>query len=657
MNLVLRDYLALQKESGELDVLIPDLLLNMGLRPLNRAGKGSRQYGVDVPAVGTDPRDGVRKLVLVTVKQGDIDRRTWNGGLPADVRPSLDEILDTYLRSHVEPSHQGLPVRVIVATGGDMDEQVRLDWASYTENNGGTVQRGVTDYEVSFEFWGGHELAGLIESHLLDEYLFPSAAEGPDVRTVMRRTLALAGDPNFDLGPYEALVRATLDPVRLDTASKRRRALRALRLTLRVIYRWGEREGNLRPALLASEYVLLRVWHFMVTQGLTGANRVERPELGALYGTWHEVLYAYLEAIRPHCETPHGLFGYSPVDDIEYPVRVFDVLGHLALAGLGEFHMAKATYAKINQLAESERDGVEGDAREADPDGTDADGTGDDTPTGPDAVDSEGPASEEDAPDKADEGQGLEETASDETDQDAGEALLEQFQGYVRNTEVIANRIVAVIVHNPAASTPPFDENVVEVALALRALALGSRADDAREWAKQIVQTLGFAWTHKPSRVPTYAGTYEDRVDMLLGVEEPEFPSSTILALLAEWAVVTDDSALYDSIRDVVQGQLSEVDLQVWVPTDETDPDLYAGPATNTGLFRTSIRLPTTFGEFVAQVHRESSFDEDVADYSADLAGLPLLSLIASRQFRTPTRPSMWRALALSRPGRKEDTP
>lgn len=638
MNLVLRDYLALQKESGELDVLIPDLLLNMGLRPLNRAGKGSRQYGVDVPAVGTDPRDGVRKLVLVTIKQGDIDRKTWNSGLPADVQPSLDEILNIYLRSHVEPSHQGLPVRIIVATGGDMDEQVRLDWTSYAENNGGTVQRGGTDYDVTFEFWGGDELAALIETHLLDEYLFPSAADGPDVRAVMRRTLALVGDPNFDLGTYEAFVRATLDPARLDTAAKRRRALRALRLTLRVLYRWGEREGNLRPALLASEYVLLRVWHFMVTEGLTAANRVERPELGALYGTWHEVLYAYLEAIRPHCETPLGLFGYSPADDVEYPVRVFDVLGHLALAGLGEVHMAKATYARICQLAASEQDDADGDSPKADQNGAD-------TPTEPDAETDGGPASERDAPDE-DEEPSSEEDTSDEAGGDAKEALVKQFQGYLRNAEVIANRIVGVIVHNPAASTPPFDDNVVEVALALRALTVGGRADDAQAWAEGVVRTLGFTWTHKPSRVPTYAGTHEDRIDVLLGVEEPEFPSSTILALLAEWAVVTHDPSLYDSIRDVVQEQLSEVDLQVWVPTEETDPDLYAVPAINTGHFRTSIRLPSTFGEFAAQVQRESSADEEVSDYSADRSGLPLLSFIASRRFRTPLRPSTWRSLA-----------
>lgn len=628
MRLVLREYLALQKESGELDILIPDLLLNMGIQPLNRAGMGSRQLGVDVPAVGVDPRDGVRKLVLVTAKQGDIGRKTWNGGLPADVKPSLDEILGIYLRSHIEPSHQGLPVLVILATGGDMDEQVRTDWTAYTDNHTGTQKRGGVDYDVVFEFWGGDELAALIEDHLVDEYLFPAPdpkdPSAPDVRDVMRRTLALAGDPNFDLGPYQALVHATLDPARLTDVAKRRRALRSLRLTVRVLYRWCEREGNLRPALLAAEYVLLQVWHFMAAQNLTASNRAERPELGQLYATWRDVLYAYLDVLRPHCETPHGLFGYSAAEDIEYPLRVFDLIGHLALAGLDELVLGQFSLALLpppsDDLPEDVKAlGAPDDASAARPVAVGPLDEGDEAPQGDDAS----PA---------------------DLDRNALEARV---RGHFGNAHAIANRIWSVIVHNPAALTPPFDDNVVEVALALTLLTAAGHGDDARSWVEQIARTMGFAWTHMSARVPTYSGTYEDRADRLLGAEEPVLPSSTILAVLAEWSVVLDDPALYETVRGVVQNQLDQVNLQTWVPTDETDPALYAGPAIDTGHMRTSIGLPKTFGEFVAQVRRDAAATDDaVSTYSADARGLPVLSLIASRQFRTPPRPSLWRSLA-----------
>lgn len=636
MRLVLREYLALQKESGELDALLPDLLLNMGLQPLNRAGSGSRQYGVDIPAVGTDPRDGVRKLVLVTAKQGDIDRKTWDGGHNADVRPSLNEILSIYLRTHVELVHQGLPVLIVLATGGDMDEAVRLDWVSYTESNTRTHQHLGVDYEVSFDFWGGDRLAALLEVHLVDEYLFPVPGPrdpgAPDVRNVMRRTLALAGDPNFDLDPYEAIVRATLDPDRLTDVSKRRRALRSLRLTVRILYRWGEREGNLRPALLAAEFVFLQVWHFIAEQKLTGANRAERPELAALYGTWRDVLHSYLEVLRPHCETQHGLFGYSPAEDIEYPIRVFDLLGHVALAGIDELVLAQFAAASIQPglAATAEPTNVESSDDELDPQAVSP--QRDDTEDG-DAAESVGSA--------------------DPSDSLIGKSLgaldpALRVAGHLRNLDVAANRACAIIVNNPAALSPPFDDNVVEVALVLTLLAAAGREDDARAWVEQLASAMGFSWKHLPARTPTYAGTYEDRVDTILGVDEPEFPSSTLLALLAEWAVVLQDPELYTTVRRIILDQLTHVDLQTWVPTDETDRALYARPAMDTGHMRTGIVLPATLAEFAAQVRRDAKLDEEVKAYSATEFGLPILSLIASRRFRTPPRPTLWRSLMLS---------
>lgn len=645
MRLVLRDYLALQKESGELDVLIPDLLLSMGLHPLNRAGTGNRQLGVDIPAVGVDPHDGVRKLVIVTAKQGDIDRATWNSGRLADVMPSLDEITGTYLRSHIEPAYQGLPVLVVVATGGDMDEQVRGEWASYTDNHSGILRRGGVGYDVSFDFWGGDRLAALIETYLVDEYLFPAPSPkdpgAPDVPDVMRRTLALAGDPNVDLGPYEAFVRSTLDPARLTDAGKRRRALRLLRLTVRVLFRWCEREQNLRPALLAAEYVFLRVWHVMAEQGLTARNRVERPELGLIYASWRDVLYAYLDVLRPHCEVPYGLFGYSPAESIEYPLRVFDLLGHLAIAGFDELSMGHTALAASQSVAS-----VASDANDARLDATEADAH----TTAPADPDVEAPPvaaakdelQTEPASDPA--------TNPEEPDEKAGETVLDlhtRARGHFGNARAIANRITALIVHNPASRTPPFDDAVVEVALVLVFLAAAGREKDASAWAGELARTAGFAQVHMPAHLPSYWGTYEDRVDRLLGADTPEFPSSMLLALLAEWAAVANNPALYADIRDAVTHPPRRVNLQTWVPTDETDAALYAGPAIDTGVMRTSVALPNELDVFAANVLREAAAtDEAVPAYSADQHGLAVLSLVASRRFRTPTRPSFWRSLA-----------
>ncbi len=65
MRLVIREYLSMLKESGELDALLPDLLLSMGITPLSKAQVGVRQHGVDVAGVGPDPEDeNIVKLFL-----------------------------------------------------------------------------------------------------------------------------------------------------------------------------------------------------------------------------------------------------------------------------------------------------------------------------------------------------------------------------------------------------------------------------------------------------------------------------------------------------------------------------------------------------------------------------------------------------------------
>ncbi len=183
MKLLIREYLSMLKESGEIDALLPDLLLMMGIDLLSRPAVGSRQFGVDIPAVGVDPKDNKQKLFLLTVKEGDITRSSWDTGKNA-VRPSLNEILDSYLRNRVRPEHEALPKKIILATGGEIKQDVEPDWVNFTHRNTATDPKYG---EIEFEFWGGDQLALLIERYFLDEYLFPESAQKH-----LRKTIALA---------------------------------------------------------------------------------------------------------------------------------------------------------------------------------------------------------------------------------------------------------------------------------------------------------------------------------------------------------------------------------------------------------------------------------------------------------------------------------
>ncbi len=134
LTLVIAEYLRTLKERDELDRLIPDLLVEMGYVPIARPQTGNRQFGVDIAARGVSPETGKDELLLLVVKQKDIGRTEWNGGDQA-VRPSLDEIFDTYLKSHIEAEDAGKPVSIAVVTNGDLKQTVQANWSGYVKDH------------------------------------------------------------------------------------------------------------------------------------------------------------------------------------------------------------------------------------------------------------------------------------------------------------------------------------------------------------------------------------------------------------------------------------------------------------------------------------------------------------------------------------------
>lgn len=125
MKLILAQYLSTLKERGEFDKLLPDLLIAMDYVPISKPQTGVRQYGVDLAAVGISPEDGIRELLLFVIKCGDIGRNDWDSG-PQSVRQSLNEVFDVYLKTHVEPDHELLRKRIVLATTGGLNKKRRL---------------------------------------------------------------------------------------------------------------------------------------------------------------------------------------------------------------------------------------------------------------------------------------------------------------------------------------------------------------------------------------------------------------------------------------------------------------------------------------------------------------------------------------------------
>jgi hypothetical protein len=319
MRLVIREYLSMLKESGELDALLPDLLFSMDIEPISRPQVGVRQYGVDVAGVGPDPDDsGTRKLFLLVIKQGDLDRTSWDSG-PQTVRPSLNELLDVYLAQHVGREHEGLPKKIVVCSNGIVKQNVERNWQAYKDQHS---EPGVREYD----FWGGDKLALLIERHFLDEYLFPETAQKQ-----MRKTIALADQNEEDPHHFYSLVHETLFERDLSTDNtpsarrKRQHALRLLNLSLNIVFHWCREANNLRPALLCAERAVLLVWDWM-RQGDLLECRSTREGFEQLVVAYLRIATSYVTKLTPLCLVRDGLFGQG-ADELEYPVRTFEVIG------------------------------------------------------------------------------------------------------------------------------------------------------------------------------------------------------------------------------------------------------------------------------------------------------------------------------------------
>src|SRR5690606_28357053 len=132
MKLVIREYLSLLKEEGELDKIVGDLALSMSLTPLVKPKKGVRQHGVDIYAVGKDPRDGITKVFIFLIKQGNIDRNNWHAN-PQSVKPTLDEIIEIFIPKLLYKKYEDTPKVIVVCCNGDKDQGVDLDFTGYQE--------------------------------------------------------------------------------------------------------------------------------------------------------------------------------------------------------------------------------------------------------------------------------------------------------------------------------------------------------------------------------------------------------------------------------------------------------------------------------------------------------------------------------------------
>lgn len=322
MKLVFREYLASLRERNELDVVLPDLLSELGFNVISRPSTGPRQFGVDVAAVS--PMEGSeQKLYLFTIKQGDLTRAEWDA-VPQGVRTSINEILDGYITKRISPQYASLKIVICLCFGGSVKEAVR-------DNLTGIINRESTD-RISFQEWNGDYMAGLLADGLLQHQHVSKT-----LQSRFQKSIAMLDEPDVSVQHFTALIEGLVKADNQE-APQRLATLRQMYICLSVLFVWARAQDNLEAPYRASELVILRAWELI--KGDIEAASVGHTRIGLTFDellNLHTKIWAELmeEKILPIATKRDALAcSVNSHSAIDINLKLFEILGRIAVRGL-----------------------------------------------------------------------------------------------------------------------------------------------------------------------------------------------------------------------------------------------------------------------------------------------------------------------------------
>lgn len=309
MRLIIKDYLLHLKEKDELDLLLCDLLLQMGYATDSKPKSGNRQYGVDIRAHNS------KEILLCVVKQGNMDRRVWDAD-PNAVRQSLDEIQDVYI-DFIKNDLQGKKLHIAVISNGVIEEAVSPNWTSYVKHN--TSWQSIP---VKIEFWDIDALVIAVQKHLLNEHIFDER-----MCSLLRKALYFIDESDYHRKHFENIVDDFLDSLDCEGKAKdQEKKLAGLYLANQMIAHYAAESKIYKIAVMVTEYLLIRYWKFLQVHSLFEKDRYAQwlYKFMKAYEKWGKEYYSITKSCA---EGPNRFPSYNSV---EQRVLLYEVLGYWA---------------------------------------------------------------------------------------------------------------------------------------------------------------------------------------------------------------------------------------------------------------------------------------------------------------------------------------
>ena len=324
MRLVIKEYLLMLKEKDELDLLLCDLLFQMGYIVDSVPKTGNRQYGVDIRAHNQE------ETMLFVVKQGDLNRKKWDSDSNA-VRQSLDEIKDVYSEL-IDKSCEKL--HIIVATNGVLEETVRPNWEGYKKQN-----KAWDKVSVDIDFWNIDCLTDFVHRYLFDEHVFDVK-----LQSQLRRALYFVEENGYRNHYFECITDSFISQLSdNDTVKDFRKKISALYLATQMIAEYAAEHGSYKIGIMVTEYLIIRYWKYLLDHDKLGTSKYIDWLLSflAAYEKWNQ---KYYDTVKCIFEGPNRLPFSNPV---EQRVVLYEIMGYLCSYAYYQFYKAKHS-PKIN---------------------------------------------------------------------------------------------------------------------------------------------------------------------------------------------------------------------------------------------------------------------------------------------------------------------
>ncbi|HCC2597187.1 TPA: hypothetical protein M4185_004601 [Klebsiella variicola] len=317
MKIIIKQYLSALREREELDALIPDLVSQMGLNVYSVPRRGTLQHGVDVAAVGK-VENNQEAIYLFSIKSGDLTHEEWDGASKQSLRPSLNEIIDSYIPSRIPKQYDHRPIKICICFGGNIRENVRQSVSGYINSN--------TNKRVSFEEWNGDMLSELVIKYLFNENIFPET-----MRFSLRKSLAFLDDSSISNQNFNKLLSLIL----ANTSTNDLVKLRQMSISLWIVTSWCRMQNNLLPSLMASEDILLTSWDLIRKTKVKSKKYKEYEEIfEKLISTYLDIHKEFTKKISIPAKKDRILSaGVYPSSSVSVNLKLYDLVGRLSAYG------------------------------------------------------------------------------------------------------------------------------------------------------------------------------------------------------------------------------------------------------------------------------------------------------------------------------------